>query len=1602
MPNGPNYSLIKRNLPTWLGTTAWPRAQALGSVSMDHLPRLLRTADQDHAPLKAANARAWTLQNRVDKRLEHLQDLYAFATPLLSRALRERYGLDLDVRATHLFLVVAKGTHLQGSTSRTLSLLDAALQNFAKDETFTDSSRYITRPDARGHFTIEAHEARMSIAHFIALCRELDLGAHYARHLRQHLLDAPGLQAEVIASQQAALDNAAHLAVLQGDIPPATFQLLQRTVKGERGVMQFYRLRLQDTLLTGILMIAADLDLARDVAPLVLYIPHDPHGAIQHYPSTLAFRTTLLERLKTPAYRDFFAQFVDHAGRATFFSGVQQRATFAAVRIDGDLWPQLYQAALNKILNDGRTLAVSTAAADRRARWAWWDALGQTLEGALNVALLVITPFVPLLGEAMLAYTAYQLLDELVEGVVDLSEGQAREAAGHFVGVVSDVVQLAAFGVGGQLAQSAFVNGLQPIEVNGKTRLWHPDPRPYQQTLQLSAESSADALGLHTHAGQKILPLDGAHYALTFDAASGDHHIQHPTRPDAYAPPIRHNDGPRAWSDERRLQALGPFDAATGEQILHTSGLDHGTLRAVQADDQPAPLLDDTLKRIRLHRQAAALPEKLRAGEPVDHDTYWSPHIARELPGWPEDHAILVFESADLSGDHLRFGDHEAPHTLAISREDLNQGRLPERLVEGLDPQHLTTLLGTLPEGRAAQVDALRNRLADQLARHRGAMFAYLYRHSEDLGSEHGLHVREACPDLPRHLVEHVIAQARADELAIMDTEKRMPLRLKNIARELHVQARGAHAFQGFYDPDLLGPATEQMVLDTLRLFSDSLADSRIEVRQHSPIATLRASAGPQAASQKRLLLKTDGRYALYDGNSQPLQPASDFFDAVHHALPAAKRSRFADGPALKRWVMGNLLSTESRRTVLAEPAPKPRLQPLRLLQKPMHAVPSWSSRLFPGTLEQRVKALYPYAEQTVIDTYLGSLEDPLQRQRFEAREIEKAELQEDLSNWINAIPADEPPGPGHQRAYLAKALLRTWEENLDADDTGVRLSLQSVRLTGLLGNLRLRANFEHVLHLDLIDAQLLNGDMRFLDSFPHLISLSLRNNQLSQLPTAITRMASLTHLSLENNPIQWQADSLEHLSGLTHLRQVSLAHNRQLTQAPDITRWPHLEALSLRNTAISNWPPGLFERSRPWGFYLDVQNTAIHSVPHFLPWQPQAGLLARARLDRNHLSLEAEQRLVSYRLEAGLDPYRSYPPKGDVGFWLEQEQPHHHPWLRALWNDVEAEHGSQGFFEVIKSLEPSAFFEEDQDAALYEQGRSDLTDKVWRMLLAMEADSDLRVRLFQMASNPVTCADAGAHIFNAMGLEVQLVEIDRDLHGQLRELKLAHLARGKSRLDRLNRAAQADIRQRIKPRQDGGQGLRFSTDVIDGVPGTVDEVEVYLAYHTGLKSRLKLPWVPPYMHYRSTADVGPTHLNSAFDTVMRAEAHDGLVEGMLAQPFWDRYLRTTHAGRFQASLARANELIDPLDDLLFAQNQWANADAAERERLKPRLLALADALNVPHAEVLSGQPMSAETYERLLAAGFTEEVPSEHDLARQLTRDVLQRLTAYESSSAD
>jgi hypothetical protein len=67
------------------------------------------------------------------------------------------------------------------------------------------------------------------------------------------------------------------------------------------------------------------------------------------------------------------------------------------------------------MLNDAREIAIATEYADRMARWAWWDNLEKMLSDMLNLAMLVAVPFAPELGVLMLAYTAYQVTDQIVE-----------------------------------------------------------------------------------------------------------------------------------------------------------------------------------------------------------------------------------------------------------------------------------------------------------------------------------------------------------------------------------------------------------------------------------------------------------------------------------------------------------------------------------------------------------------------------------------------------------------------------------------------------------------------------------------------------------------------------------------------------------------------------------------------------------------------------------------------------------------------------------------------------------------------------------------------------------------------------------------------------------------------------------------------------------------------------------------------------------------------------------------------------------------------------------------------------------------------------------
>ncbi|WP_460131250.1 dermonecrotic toxin domain-containing protein [Pseudomonas sp. S1_E04] len=1067
---GPHYTWIKDQAPDWLTQASLQRLHPLNDLTVQRPTWYAAAGALEHHTLKQLNAEAWRLQNAVDAKLGPVQDVYAFAEPLLKRAINDRYGLDLDVKTTFLRIYTPKQLPWyaldlsNGVTSRSVSLLDAALHNFASGERFEQHSCYISKPDYRGHFQILRHDRRMSLEQFKTLCRELDLGSLYQRHLNDCLATTePVAQAlfkpQVIASQKAALKAAAFMALTEEKLGAGAYAVITGVLDGTEKRAHFYQLNLLDTPLNGILLIARDLEHISSVSKLIAYIPHDPETPVKEYDSSTAFMQDLTRKLQLnrllpsskqvspTTYQQFFSQFVPHARRGVFFAELTERLyrvqwherdtqdpapawceeavntpklQFKGVPIVGELWEQLYQSALNKILNDGRNLVVSTAQADNDERWAWWENVLKIGADLLNVALLVVTPFVPLLGELMLAYTAYQLADDVFEGIVDFSEGQALEATQHVIAVVTDVLQLSAMAGGGILAKellfkpSPFVNRLKPVQVGDKTRLWNPELAPYARNdLALPAEAKPDKSGLYDHQGQKVVRLDDQHFVVEHDAERNTHRVTHPTRPAAYSPAIEANgsgawvhegEDPWTWDDAQLRKRLGHATAGLSAdevaQACDISDTQPGALRKMYLNLEPTPpLLEDSLSRLRSANEARKLPEQVRGGAPTGDWFTWAAQMTTERPGWPSDKAIRVFNNAELTGNHLSYGSRRGDaQTLDISHQDVSAGQLAPRLNDFLPPVQLEALLPEpLPDTAEARIQALRDQMADDLDRNRIATFNHLYRGQHVLDSAPARLLQQQFPQLPAELVQRLMQRSYPKEIAAMTDEQRIPLRVKNLAWELQNEATASHAFEGFYNDDLLSADTERMALNTLRQHSDALGERRITVRDQRPDGAIRSQAGPQDAAEKTLLRLDNGRYAIDEPGSQSVALHYDFFEALLRVLPEGKTDYVpGQGRLFKGWLKDRLLSSAARRHVL-EPVTLrqvDRHETQTLLQKPMfNALRSLlgGNASTPQALETRMRRLCPLMSDTQAQSVLLELQSESGQHRLRQLESEKS-----------------------------------------------------------------------------------------------------------------------------------------------------------------------------------------------------------------------------------------------------------------------------------------------------------------------------------------------------------------------------------------------------------------------------------------------------------------------------------------------------------------------------------------------------------------------------------------------------------------------------------
>jgi hypothetical protein len=1534
-----HHELIKKNLPAWLINSSAARVKQLKGIKpvIADWHQLAPAAEQRH--LAQAMKRAWTAQNDIDKALHNLQDVYAFAKPLLQNALKDRFGVEDDVEQTWLRLYAPVNTSwwahdfAGGTTSRTVSLLDAALHNFSRDEQFSQDSEFITRPDASGHFTIKPLKHRLPINQFKSLCRELDLGARYTQHLNAFLLPTDGVARQVLRykvclGQKAALNAAARLALMKKDIDQNAFDVVQGMLDDRRNLrwdgqpVSYYNLAMMDAALIGIVLITPDASRANKPVPVIAYVPHDPQHPLKQYPSALQFMAELTRQLRdhtSPAgYQQFFSQFVNQQQRGHFFARLNERLSKVKwrpapagsnlpswretavdnpdlqfsltrfqddrdTRFNGDVWGYLYRQKLNKILNDATEIAISTAYADRMARWAWWDNLQKMLADIFNAALLVATPFVPFLGELMLAYTSYQLLDGVFEGVVDLAEGHLAEAGEQAIGVLESIVQLGAFAAGATLGNiarvklSAFVEGLKPVQLpNGQTRLWNPDLTPYRLPEQtLPTATRPDTQGLHPVGDRQLLRLDQQVFAVTQDPVSGQHQIRHPQRPQAYTPALAHNgdgawvcetENPRQWQGAQLMRRIGHrtegFSDAQLEQIRLLTGTDENILRRMYVENAaPPPLLIDTLV-------------------------------------------------------HL--------------------GMAPEEPAPALSPP-----------ARQVLVD---------------------------------------CPQLTPTLAERVIAQASPMELQQITAQRRLPLRLRTSAREVQFELQSVRAAQGLQLESLSNVESERLILGALRHYSDTFGALRIEVREATFNGELRCEAGAESAEQLRVLIRTGpDRYEVRDGENQPIHEASGLYEAILHAIDNDGHSvlgyRPTDIEPFKQWVIAITTAPSERRTILARAPIRPVAEHDTLFLLRGGGLSKDSV-----TLQERIQDLHPHFTATEVDAFADALSaqgEPLQA--IEAHENDLDELRVIVHRWRYQQP--DSWGPGSQ-GFRDGGGLHIYERLLDCferknEDLGNRSDPSSYALdlsrellsldleTWWSKRPELKKFLDKVTVLKLDNTRFSSNGTSLLKDFPNLVELSAKYCELTRLPERIgTTLRRLERLRLSNNHIVLDPGAVARLRDLTYLQVLKMDDN-PLGQSPDLSRMPRLKVVGLKNTGLTAWPEGTLAKPRPRGFLLDLRGNPLTVIPEVPTGSDAQWLVARTRLDVIALSDVNQLRYQAHRRSMALPPEPLIPAApgqntsiistygadywGDVPGWgVNRETP---------WAELVEEPAAQPFMATLLSVRDFADYRADGAA------RAQLMQRVWRMLDAVHVDSRLREKLFTMVIAPVDCADAGAQLFNHMGINVLAFEAHAYSTSPAEvEQKLVTLARGAARLEHVNEIARADVASR---------------------GGNPDDVEIYLAYQTGLAKRLDLPWQSEGMLYRPVSGVTDAMIDQAFDTVLALGEGDGLVNAMLELDFWAQYLHDKYPVRSESNKRLYQAKYERLEQLRETQRQWTESTlAAERATLREQLKVLMNDLPVPPTVVFAEVPISDAVFDRLLI----DLGDDEKELARRLTREALRR----------
>lgn len=1213
----PHQRLIASKLPEWVASANKHTHGRLRASVNNRSPWFEAACQTDPVTVKALS-RDYALHReheaQVKALLKPLPQLEDFASRSLTKAIKDRFGVQLNVSKTYLInaskaaaykLRMNEDAIVDGQRAlklATQSLLRCAMQNFEAGEAQpngldTDSMQsVIVDSDQFVFVTALGNPVAIAPEQFAALSRELDIGAKY-----QGLIDAiynpkpapgqaPGMAADVRQTfknaEQYAFRVHVHLAYLQKHISKAMYQaLLTLSIEGRASYqgapLGCNFMTLWKRALTGALVIG--------VRPyrgvMVSYLPGAPIPLKEHASpkalsaflrdQLLAFDLTQLKALMPARYKDELSQkLLDllrplkwDSQRRQYLSAIDPNAVVphGVQYFTEPFLDQLVSQKQQRLKDDALFHAVPTALEDEKTAAKRKAYFMQLAFEALTVASF----FVPTLGQVMMGLTVLQLGFEVFEGLEAWGNDDREQALGYLIDVAENVALIAALGAAGTAAGGAgatpaleripvetpsFIEELEPVKLpNGEMRLWKPDLAPFAHDIVLPAGLTPDEFGLYHYQGKTWLAIEDRVYSVKQLPASEDYCIEHPTKALSYEPSLRHN-GAGAWQHEldRPLEWAGP------------------TL----------------LKRL--------LPEA----------------------------SMLSDQSAQRI---LRVSDcHEA-----VLRRTLSENqRPPALLVDTLHRFQLDQAIVTeFPSGPSSA--------------RTNAFEARYWQVGETLAPDRAL-FQQRYPQLPAPIADEVLRHASAEELQRL-LNGTVPQRIAMEVRSYQQQVRLARAYEGLYLESVHNPDTDILVLRTLQTLPGWSPEVRLELRQGSFLGALIDAIGPNDAPIRKVLSRHAGDYQAYDSQGLELHGRDQIYASILHALPDEQRAALGfpgvwDGAKLKRAIEQHpLLSRQTLRQALAMQPLKPgHKSPMRLADgrsgyalSGKGALPGFIAR---ETLLDMLRWLELPREGQSAEDLLGALENAgLDRQQIHTRLTElltqRTALEADLAAWdeTSAPPTDLLDRRTASRNRIHAALWQHWFDNNlpELGRAGSPLRLEQVLLVDFPN--RLPDFFrQRVQHLQLMDADISGlpatfaqgvSDTqtvdRFYGQFEHVTSLEISRDTAARNHNSWTThdlhripryFPALRELRLVNQNIHLTVLEFDLFRRLPQLERLDLSGNHlRLTTGQEALQGLSLRFLGLDQTGLEGWPDWLDQNTVAGLQHLSLRNNQISSIPDAL-----------------------------------------------------------------------------------------------------------------------------------------------------------------------------------------------------------------------------------------------------------------------------------------------------------------------------------------------------------------------------------------------------------------